>query len=543
MDDALISVRRREATTSADSPSLRVSLKPKRRGQSAQCRQLSSQNDLDMTALPANFHTTESQSQMIQTSAAAEPLCLDKKEILQTASFESSHSLDSVKEPETAFFDSTKTVNRWSALEDRAMILQAHRVEPSPQTPRIPTDTLCTTQTAPVQIPRSTRVERRTQAKLMKMPLVIISQNQFYGSNKFEPQVFNAWFRRDGWQAPVHALMILHWFSWIILGVGFWGYLGDFIPPLYQQLTLAISIILSTLQFATTIYTMSIDPQDRNVRNSGVSRNLDFVKAIGFPVIDRETLHCGVCNVVVAADTKHCKPCNKCVAVFDHHCPYLSCCIGKANYKTFFVTVLLGTVSSGCFGALSIYAFAAYFTNAELWRNLTLNKFSTSDSLSPEAQYTVLGFTLAYAIFAVGLCLSIGSLLVFHTRLIILKLTTFEYLEITSGSARRWRNGRRIETSVIQKLIRICGETAVKAGQACHCIETPPPQQTNVVIPPVDVQDRDDFRGDSDFDSLDGVSVDQQSFSKTVRSEMMVSPATAVVVSPRIMEEGLSGSR
>ncbi|KAI8824771.1 hypothetical protein BJ741DRAFT_632847, partial [Chytriomyces cf. hyalinus JEL632] len=410
-------MRRREATTGADSAPLMVSLKPKRRVQSAQCRQLSSQNDLDMAALPARFHTTESQTQMIQTSAAAEPLCLDKKEILQTASFESSHTLDSIKEPETAFFDFTKTVNRWLALEDRTIILQAHRVEPSPQTPRIPTDILCTTQTAPVQISPSTRVERRTHAKLMTMPLVIMSQNQFYGSNKFELQIFNAWFRRDGWQAPVHTLMILHWFSWIILGVGFWGYLGDFVPQLYQQLTLAIFIILSTLQFATTFYTMSIDPQDRNVRNSGVPRNLDFL------------LH------------------------------------WEGNYKKFFVTVLLGTVSSGCFGALSNYTFAAYFPNAELWRNLTLNRFSTSDYLSPGAQYTVLGFTFAYAIFAVGLCLSIGSL-VFHTRLIILKLTTFEYLEISSGSARRWRNGRRIETSVIKKLIRICGETAVKAGQA-----------------------------------------------------------------------------
>ncbi|KAJ3220579.1 hypothetical protein HDU81_011333, partial [Chytriomyces hyalinus] len=281
-----------------------------RRVQSAQCRQLSSQKDLDMTALPANFHTTESQTQMIQTPAAAEPLCLEKKEILPTASFESCHSLDSVKEPaipESAFFDSTKTLNRWSSLEDRTVILQAHRLEPSRQVPRIPTDILCTTQTTPVQLSQSTRAERRTQAKLMKMPLVIISQNQFYGSNKFEPQIFNAWFRRDGWQAPVHAMMILHWFSWIILGVGFWGYLLDFIPPLHQQPALAISIVLSTLQFATTIYTMSVDPQDPNVRTSGMPRNLDFVKAIGFPVIDRETLHCGVCNVVVAPDTKHCK--------------------------------------------------------------------------------------------------------------------------------------------------------------------------------------------------------------------------------------------
>ncbi|KAI8607457.1 DHHC palmitoyltransferase-domain-containing protein [Chytriomyces sp. MP71] len=214
---------------------------------------------------------------------------------------------------------------------------------------------------------KTTWRHRMQQARAMKMPFIIFSQTQFYGGAKFESEIFNAWYRRDGWQPPVHILMILHWLSWIILGLGFWGFLHVFIPPPFRPLTLGLSIAASTLQLATTLYTMSVDPQDARVLHSQVPRNIDYVKVVGFPVIDKETLLCGVCNVVVAPDTKHCKPCNKCVAGFDHHCPYLSCCVGKSNYSAFFTTVFMGTTLSACFAAIGAYSFVLYFTSKEEW--------------------------------------------------------------------------------------------------------------------------------------------------------------------------------
>ncbi|ORY26852.1 hypothetical protein BCR33DRAFT_32559 [Rhizoclosmatium globosum] len=48
--------------------------------------------------------------------------------------------------------------------------------------------------------------------------------------HKVDPEIFNAWYRRDGWEPPVHVLMILHWGCWLVLGAGFWGFLLPLFP-------------------------------------------------------------------------------------------------------------------------------------------------------------------------------------------------------------------------------------------------------------------------------------------------------------------------
>ncbi|KAJ3024983.1 UNVERIFIED_CONTAM: hypothetical protein HDU68_007578 [Siphonaria sp. JEL0065] len=167
---------------------------------------------------------------------------------------------------------------------------------------------------------------------------------------------------------------------------------------------------------------MTIDPQDPAVKNSGMARNIQYVKAVGFPVIDRDTFLCG--------------------------------CVAK------FVTIF--------------------------------------------------------------------SLLQFHIRLIILDLTTIEFLEITSGNARRWRNGKRIETNATLKILRIIGEffaglfTKAKKEGADVAVTTAVSGTAAVVVgsqneqqhhrermeKESDVDDKDDYQSDlDDFDSIEGGSV------------------------------------
>jgi disulfide bond formation protein DsbB len=102
--------------------------------------------------------------------------------------------------------------------------------------------------------------------------------------------------------------MILHWIVWVFIALGFFGLLIFFIQPHSLRITAIVTItILATLQFAATIYTMLTDPQDPKVVQAGLERNVHYVKSLGVPVIDPDTLFCRVCQVHVDKGTKHCK--------------------------------------------------------------------------------------------------------------------------------------------------------------------------------------------------------------------------------------------
>lgn len=55
---------------------------------------------------------------------------------------------------------------------------------------------------------------------------------------------------------------------------------------------------------------------------------------------DPESL-CPDCQVIRTARSRHCNKCNQCVDRFDHHCPWINNCIGAANYKAFYLYVLV----------------------------------------------------------------------------------------------------------------------------------------------------------------------------------------------------------
>jgi hypothetical protein len=63
------------------------------------------------------------------------------------------------------------------------------------------------------EAPRATinpsRKERQMQARKMHMPLFVMSYNSFFSSTEFNPREFNLWYRRDGFQRPIHGTYTL----------------------------------------------------------------------------------------------------------------------------------------------------------------------------------------------------------------------------------------------------------------------------------------------------------------------------------------------
>ncbi len=103
------------------------------------------------------------------------------------------------------------------------------------------------------------------------------------------------------------VLMIFKWAIWLLLITGFFSFVIRFLTPLQQTIVYPIFATAAFVQAASTIYSMTVDTVDKNVKHSNVPRNLDFVKQFGFPVIDPMTLYCGICQVHVEPKTKHCK--------------------------------------------------------------------------------------------------------------------------------------------------------------------------------------------------------------------------------------------
>ncbi|KAJ1547148.1 hypothetical protein HK405_006554 [Cladochytrium tenue] len=124
------------------------------------------------------------------------------------------------------------------------------------------------------------RRQRNELARAMSIPLCIWSHDQFFSSTFFEPRQFNAWYRRDGFQRPVHVYILAYWATFVVLAVGFFGCLVFFVwPPSLRFVALVATGALAGLHLASTLVTMSTDPQDRRVLRAGVTRNVDVSTA------------------------------------------------------------------------------------------------------------------------------------------------------------------------------------------------------------------------------------------------------------------------
>jgi hypothetical protein len=59
----------------------------------------------------------------------------------------------------------------------------------------------------------TSRRVRTQQAKEMKLPYCVTSHRKFFGGVHFSPEQFNAWYRRDGFQRPVHGKDGMHFMA------------------------------------------------------------------------------------------------------------------------------------------------------------------------------------------------------------------------------------------------------------------------------------------------------------------------------------------
>ena len=113
---------------------------------------------------------------------------------------------------------------------------------------------------------------------------------------------------------------------------------------------------------------------------------------------------CHTCRVVRPLRSKHCQALKRCVNKFDHYCPFVSNTIGRDNYKYFI-------------GLLFMYEVCAF-----LWETT--------------ATYYILrvhssGWIIAFGIYTIMWILLVGGLLFFHSQLLIMNLTTNEYINIS----------------------------------------------------------------------------------------------------------------
>ncbi|KAI8928188.1 DHHC palmitoyltransferase-domain-containing protein [Entophlyctis helioformis] len=261
----------------------------------------------------------------------------------------------------------------------------------------------------------------------LKLPLVVATHDVFFSSDKYEPTLFNAWYRKNGWQRPFHAFFVAHMAAWIVAAIFFFAFLVRFIEPEPARIAIyAVGGVLAAAELVCTLWTVSIDSQDKLVRKASVPRNVNYVKQTGVPVIDPDTRFCNICQVQVGLQTKHCKPCNKCVGTYDHHCAYLSTCIGKRNYKVFFATLVLASVLSLAITVTALIAFSVYITDRGRFGRAMNETFGRSDETSIAF---MAAFIFVYAAVMAGAWFAVTNLLVFHARISYIGMTTVAYLE------------------------------------------------------------------------------------------------------------------
>ncbi|KAJ3300945.1 hypothetical protein HDV03_001582, partial [Kappamyces sp. JEL0829] len=204
-----------------------------------------------------------------------------------------------------------------------------------------------------------------------------------------------------------------------------------FITRLIQDRSafLAIDIVAGigcAVQAVLTLYCISCNVEDDVVIKANKSRNIEYVKVSGVPVIDPDTNYCNICQVHVKHLTKHCKTCNKCVEGYDHHCIFMSTCIGSKNYRHFLGAISLASLVGLYFGAMGVYAFFVYFTDPSYFRQTLLR----SAALSQLAEIWIQIFVFLYSALVLTAAIGLGYLFVFHARLVYVGLTTVGYNDL-----------------------------------------------------------------------------------------------------------------
>ena len=199
-------------------------------------------------------------------------------------------------------------------------------------------------------------------------------------------------------------------------------------PLLYEPFRLIFGIIFGvsfTLTALFGIVTMTVDPMDINVWRceEGLAPEPDAMA------------YCKNCRVNVQLDSKHCWDCNKCVSNYDHHCPWLNTCIGTRNYLYFYIAIW------------SLLVMLAVSSTADI---LVIVKHAAAagDSTNPLGLGNILVWLISVvlALLNIPLCFLDSTLVVFHTYLVVLDITTYDYLTgKTSQKKARWKEQREAQ--------------------------------------------------------------------------------------------------
>ena len=277
--------------------------------------------------------------------------------------------------------------------------------------------------------------------------------------------------RVHGLQSPLHPQQVLGWVLEALIVAFMYGAV---VPALHSNLVPPVAAASATLFLAhivAHVTALVLDPAHPLLRTRQDKRLIpEFDRSLHSHVI--ENGRCHLCNITIASvRTKHCSACNKCVDVFDHHCKWLNNCIGRRNYRVFLVTVITAVLSCLMVMATCLSEIILYYFNRQYlapWENgiPTIPPFDEDAPLedtnhltckvgSPYCHFSVFGakvydgafIGLLSTLFSIALIAGVLliHLVAFHVYLLLLGLTTYEYIRGTSVSGHGNSYGGRID--------------------------------------------------------------------------------------------------
>ncbi|KAA0197738.1 hypothetical protein HAZT_HAZT009632 [Hyalella azteca] len=264
--------------------------------------------------------------------------------------------------------------------------------------------------------------------------------------------------RVHGLQRPLHPQQVV---GWVVVLVIIAFMYGAVVPALHSSFVAPVAAASATLFLAHLVAhttALALDPAHPALRARPDKKLVpEFDRSLHSHVI--ENGRCHLCNITItSARTKHCSSCNKCVDVFDHHCKWLNNCIGRRNYRVFLATVITAILSCLLVMGTCLTEIILYYFNRQYlapWENgiptvmpledLEEETHVTCQAGSPYCHFSVFGarvydgafIGLLSTLFSIALIAGVLliHLVAFHVYLLILGLTTYEYIRSTSLAA------------------------------------------------------------------------------------------------------------
>ncbi|XP_049812483.1 palmitoyltransferase ZDHHC16B isoform X3 [Schistocerca nitens] len=179
----------------------------------------------------------------------------------------------------------------------------------------------------------------------------------------------------------------------------------------------------------------------------------NFAKILGPGALIPEAASiCKKCIAPKPPRTHHCSVCNRCVLKMDHHCPWLNNCVGHFNHRYFFLYMVFT-----CLGVLFVIIFGFQLAYSEIWLEpddgeeeeleghpvrfnnsvwipvtemmveLSSSLDEGKEEIHPKHQRSWRKNCMLYMAFVnVGVLIALGSLMMWHARLITRGETSIE---------------------------------------------------------------------------------------------------------------------